>query len=160
MAARLSTIAAVNRPSVEALLLRGADVLEAQLIRDPDATSAHWCNETMNGLRAISMLSRIWLELEVPELLDRRTCRTEGGRLLSRSIVAAATRLRALIGMSELQIGGLDPVTYPEDSGEEIALGLRLIAWRIVAGIAVLHAFLCLLRRREGRGAPPLLVIV
>jgi hypothetical protein len=143
------------RPSVELLLIRAADALESHLTSDPEQASGPWCRETINGLRAISLLTRVWIDVDIRDALERlRAGRTFANQnSLPRAILASIARLDALIGMSELQIGGLDPDSFPEDTEEETILGLRLAAWRIVAAIAVLHAFLCLLRRRESLGA-------
>lgn len=139
---------AERRPSVEPLLLRAADVLESHLRLEGELPSSCWCRETMNGVRAISLLSRIWTEFEVKDNLERLN-RSSRGRSLRHSIAVSAVRLQALVGAAELQIGGLEPEVFPEDHDDGTIGALRLSAWRIVAGIAVLHAFLCLLRSRE-----------
>jgi hypothetical protein len=114
----------------------------------------------MNGLRAISLLSQIWIDVEIRVLLNRQCELSPRDHSHLRYIVASVDRLRALIGTAELQMGGLDPTAYPEDADAEIVAGLRLSAWRIVAGIAVLHAFLCLLRRRDEKAGVTLLVAI
>lgn len=138
-------------PSVEPLLLRAADALESHLrlhSHDSHGASAAWCREAMNGLRAISLLSRVWIEVEIRGHLNRMEA-ASAGHGLRHTIALSAGKLQALIGAAELQVGGLDPEIYPEDTADEIVAELRLNSWRIVAAIAVLHAFLCLLRRRE-----------
>lgn len=140
-----------TRPSVEALLLRAADVLEAHLAVTRGDSPAAWSRETINGLKAVSLLTNIWVDVEIDELLTetRLLQCTGGGTTLDRSTRNAGRRLQALAGQAELLIGGLRPDDHPEDLTEELAGDLRLIAWRIVAAIAVQHAFLCLLRRRN-----------
>lgn len=141
----------LRRPSVEALLLRAADGLESHLAGAPPASVTAWSRETINGLKAISLLTSIWVDVEIDELLEESKSLHygSGGTALHRTTRSAGRRLRALAGESDLLIGGLRPDDHPEEITAELADDLRLIAWRIVAAIAVQHAFLCLLRRRN-----------
>ena len=135
------------RPSVEPLLLRAADLLESHLRQEPAVAPAAWCRDALNGLRSVSLLCRIWIDGEVPEVLQRAADPMQ--QPLVRSIVAAGRRVQELNGSADLLAGGLDPETFPEDAGDEMLANLRMAAWRVVAAVAVLHAFLCLLRRRD-----------
>ena len=138
------------RPSVEALLLRAADVLESHLAESRRDSPAAWSAETINGLKALTLLTGIWVDVEIDELLAASKLHDgSGGTTLHRTTRSAGRRLQALAGQAELLVGGLRPDEHPEELTAELADELRLIAWRIVAAIAVQHAFLCLLRRRN-----------
>ncbi len=144
-----------GRPSVESLLLRAADVFEFHLgTRVHHASTEQtvaWTADTINGLKAISLLAGIWVEVETTELLEET--RVIQGALndssLRRATRTAGRRLQSLIGQAELKIGGLRPGEDAEECTDELADELRLFGWRIIAAIAVQHAFLCLLRRRN-----------
>jgi hypothetical protein len=139
------------RPSVESLLLRAADLLEFHLGATAAIEPAAWMKETINGLKAISLLAGIWVGIEIDDLL-KETRLIQGSMKstsLQRTTRNAGRRLQALIGQAELMMGGLRPDNDSDEAAEETAAELRLIAWRVVAAIAVQHAFLCLLRRRN-----------
>lgn len=138
-----------SRPSVETLLLRAADALENHLARGDARASIQWAHETINGIKAISMLAGIWVEIEAQELLQQSNALGLPGSSLHHSVRAAGRRLQALIGLAELQIGGLRPADSPEELDDVVLADLRLTSWRLVAAVAVQHAFLCLLRRRH-----------